>query len=324
MPRYAELIPKVLFRSHGSGSFRTLVIGNCQAEHMADFLQIALADCACDYLACDVIGSDDRHAAVEDYLKKNEAGYRLILSLPFGQEWHSISRAALVARFGVDRLFFLPDIRFSGLFPDQTGLDDAGIQTSIIGGLHSIVALGGWMAQLPVPEILKLFTVENFAAFGFLEMFAESEREFHRREAECDTRFTDQLVHTVRTSFAFYTASHPTPNLLARFIDHVRNRLVARGQAQSSDVPLNAMLASGTLVKNGVWPIYPELKELVASHHLLSTYFILPERAGSPEAISRETFVERSITLYERAGREAIARSRQAVTSLDLVRRVVR
>ncbi len=85
---------------------------------------------------------------------------------------------------------------------------------------------------------------------------------------------------------------------------------------------MNAMLANESLITNGVWPIYPELKELMAANFPVSTHFILPEGLHS-EVISREVFVQRSIETYNRSGYGDIAALGQATDALELIQRVV-
>ncbi|WP_404710960.1 WcbI family polysaccharide biosynthesis putative acetyltransferase [Sphingomonas sp. MMS24-J13] len=153
MSRHVELFTSALFRSRSQRPFRTLVIGNCQSRYLASLFEIALADCACDYIACHEITTDHQRAAIEAYLDEHRHIYRLILTIPLGPEWHAIGRDALIARFGADRLFFLLNLYFSGTHPDQTGLGELGTRTmSPMGGPHSKVALGGWMAGLPLPK----------------------------------------------------------------------------------------------------------------------------------------------------------------------------
>ncbi|WP_404710961.1 hypothetical protein [Sphingomonas sp. MMS24-J13] len=165
---------------------------------------------------------------------------------------------------------------------------------------------------------MTLFTPENMERFGFFRMFEESERELRHRETVCDTNFTDQLIQVAKTGFSFYTFNHPTPNVFAYFVGHVRNLLTARGQARSSDLPMNAMLSTENLGSYGVWPVYPELKEMLNPNFPVSRHFILPEGSGG-EVISRDVFVQRSITMYERAGREKIAPLRQAIDAKAMV-----
>ncbi len=323
MPQYVEVIPRILFKSRKPAPFRVLVISNCQAEFLAPFFELALADCSCDYLVCYQLSTEEEHNALDQYLEEAKNNYQLIVSLPLGANWRSIGHEALTARFGRERLFLIPNIYLDALFPDQTGLGDLGTRTmSPMGGPHSKIALGGWLAGLSLAEILQLFTPENAEKLGYLDGLEASEQELRRREANCDTDFTAQLIRVARTSFALYTVNHPTPNLIAHFVNYVANQLRARGQARLSGVPMNAMLASTSLLSSGVWPIYPELKALVSDHYPVSTTFILPQGAHS-EAISREVFVERSIATYERLGREVIAPLRQAVDCLALIERVV-
>jgi hypothetical protein len=320
MSRFVELIPNILFKSRSPRPFKILVIGNCQAPYQASLFEIALADCACDFIICYEIASDNQRAQVEAYLEASRETYNLILAIPLDSEWHSIGRTALIERFGANRLFFLLNLYFSGTHPDQTTLGELSTRIlSPMGGLHSKIALAGWLAGLQLPDILTLFTASNMKKLGFFNMLEESARELRHRELGCDTQFADALVQAARTSFSFYTYNHPTPNLFALFISHVRNLLVARRQARSSEIPLNAMLASDSLAANGVWPVYSELLELLAPHFPVSTHFILPYGGGSPEVISRSVFVERSIAMYEGIGREKIAPLRQARAALEMI-----
>jgi hypothetical protein len=324
MPQYVELFPKTLFRSRKPGSFRILVIGNYQAKYIAPFFEFALADCVCDYLLFHLIPEQDQHAAIANYLDESRSTYQLIVTLPLGPEWHAISRDALSTCFGRDRLFFIFSLGSTGLFPDETGLGDSGSRVlSPMGGSHSRIALGGWMAQLSVPEILSLFTTETMAKLGFLDMVEQSESDLRRQESNCDTDFAAMLIQCVRSNFALYTVNHPTPNLIAIYVTHIRARLVARGQARSSGIPLNSMLASETLISHGAWPVYPELKDLVMPNFPVSAHFILP-KAANGEVIHRDVFVQRSIAHYERVGRERMADLTQATDAHRLIQRIER
>jgi hypothetical protein len=324
VPHYVELLPKILFRSRNPAPVRTIVIGNCQARYLAPLFELALTDCSCDYLSCDQIVSADEHAAIDRYLAETSEDYRLVFAQPLGTDWHAIAREALIARFGLDRTLFLLDLHFYGAFPDVTTLGDARNQiVGPMGACHSRIALGGWMAGLDADAICGMFNSASIEHLGYLALFEESAKKIRAEESNCDTQFADNLLNLAKISFCFYNYNLPTPHLLINFIAHIRHVLRDRRKISLNQLPLNPMLIAETLAPEGVWPIYPELRELFAPHFPSSTSFILPDRGSGSEVIVRETFVRRSIALYDEIGREKIAWLSQAQNSHELVRQLV-
>ncbi|WP_404710959.1 WcbI family polysaccharide biosynthesis putative acetyltransferase [Sphingomonas sp. MMS24-J13] len=297
-----------------------LVISNCQSEYLAPFIELALADCACDYLPCHEVSTAEQHAGIERHLEESKESYQLIIAIPLGSVWRSMSKDALISRFGRDRLFFIMNVYFSGTHPDLTMVGDirSRLRTPM-GDPHSRIALGGWMAGLGEDEILGLFNPAMVEKLGFLSQIEQATVELRTREQDCDTKYTDELVHLAKVAFSFYTNNHPTPNVLASYVNHIRYHLVVRRQARSSDLPMNAMLATETLAKYGIWPVYPELKSVLAGNFPVSTLFLLPDTHLGSDLISRETYVRHSIAVYEEAGREKVAGFRQAQECHTLV-----
>jgi hypothetical protein len=295
-------------------------MSNCQAQFLAPFCEYAFQDCSCDYIVCHNVNSPDKHAMVEKYLEESKGKYQLVIALPLGPEWLSISKEALTARFGRDRMFFIVNLFFSGTHPDLSTLGDLTTRVmSPMGTPHSRIALGGWVAGLKESEIIALFNQKSIEKIGYYKLFDESANELRARERHCDTQFSDNLVNLSKMSFCFYTNNHPTPNLLAHYVTHFRRILVSREQARSSGLPLNAMQAAQTLAPSGIWPVYPELQPILAPDFPVSTLFILPDLHIGSELISREIFVQRSLALYEDMGRDKIAAFRQAQDANELL-----
>lgn len=324
MPRYVELFPNILFRSRNPGRFRAIIIGNHQARYLAPIFELIIADCSCDYLSYHQIGTDTERAAVESYLDESRDNYRLILAQPLGREWHAISREALLSRFGSERTLFFMNLYFHGLFPDITTIGDAA--TPVIGPMgpnHSRIALGGWMAGLDEARILALFNAGSLARLQYPALFDEAVKDLRTRESNCDTNFAGDLINLLKIVFAFYTFNQPTPALLVRLAVHIRHILQKREIGQFSAVPLNAMMVPETMIAYGLWPVYPELRELLTPELPTGTTFILPDRGTGVEVISRETFVRRSLALYDDIGRERMTGLRQANNSHELVKKIL-
>lgn len=323
MPVYVES-PKGVFRSKNPAPFRILIISNCQAEYLAPFFEYGLQDCSCDYIICHSIASPEHHAIIEAHLEKCKDEYRIVISLAFSDAWLSISRKALIARFGRKRTFFILNLFFSGGHPDIVTLGD--LQTRIMGPMglyHSRIALGGWMAGLDDDHILDLFSNDSMRKLGYHDLFDRSANELKARERICDTNFSDQIVNLAKIAFAFYTSNHPTPYVLASYASHSREILISRTEARSSGLPLNAMQAAKTMVPLGIWPIYPELKDLFAPNFPVSSLFILPDLTIGSELISRKTFVQRSRVAYDAVGRGKIAEIRQAQDAYEQIQRLL-
>jgi hypothetical protein len=321
MPHHIELIPKILFRSPNPAPFRTIVIGNFQGRYLAPLLELALADCACDYLSCDQIASADHHAAIDRHLGEAREDYQLVLAHPLGADWNAIAKDALIARFGLDRTVFLLNLHFYGAFPDVTTLGNPrNLIFGPMGACHSRIVLGGWMAGLNVDDIVGMFSQESIERLGYPTLFAESENNLRTYEGRCDTKFTDNLLNLAKSSFCFYGFNRPTPNLFINFVAHIGNLLRSTRNIKLNQLPLNAMLAPETLASEGIWPVYPELRSLFTPHFPVGTSFILADRGAGAEVISREIFVRRSMALYDSIGRDTIGTMPQAQNSRLLIK----
>jgi hypothetical protein len=324
MPAYAEHIPDILFRSRNRAPFRALMIGNEQARYIAPLLELVLADCSCDYLSFHHARAHADHAAIEKYLDGSRGDYQLVLAQPLGRERHALAKEALIDRFGRDRTFFLMSLHFYGLHPDVTTLGQVG--APVLGPMaeaHSRIALGAWLADRTADEIVEMYNPTTMEQLGYLSFFDQAANELRGREANCDTQFADNLIGLAKSAFSFYGFQYPSPNLLISFVAHVRDLLHSRKLARMTLLPPNAMLAAETLAIRGTWPIYPELRPLVAPHFPLSTTFVLPDHGTGSEVVSREIFVRRSLALYDRIGRESIAALHQAQNCHELVQQAL-
>lgn len=323
MKGYRQAVENTVFVYNEARPFRVLSLGNCQAEHHAQLARIALQDCSADYILVHMANDPERAAEVEAFLDSAEGRYDLIFGFDLQDKWGPVSRTALEARYGRDRLFYIPNLTFLGPHPDMTSLGGLGARViGPLGNYHSRIAVGAWLAGVDLDTTLRLFTGGGFERLNYFARFDAALAEFRRREQTADFSFAGTMMAHMRDQIGFFTQNHPTPAMFTTFMADLREALVRAGRARSSGVTLDSGYIHQSLVEFGSAPIFPEIAEAAGFRHGGGRDYLLP-RLGGGYPIPLKEFIARSFQSYDRTGRDVVMETTQSAECLALVREAV-
>jgi hypothetical protein len=314
---YQQGVPDAVFVYSEPRRFKILVVGNCQTEHHAQLARMAFAECSADYIFVHKAQEAGPMEQVGAFLDST-APYDLVVSFDLDNKWGHLSRAGLEARYGRERIFYIPNLTFDGLQPDMISI---GFARAPLGDYHSRIAVGAWLAGADVKMTSRLFNGSTYERLGYFAAYGPAAAEYRRREASTDLAFGDPMFEHINRNIGFFTKNHPTPALFTTFTHELRNALVRQGRAPSSGMPLDAGFVSQSLVSVGAAPIFPEIAEAAGIRHGGSRNYVLPRNGGY--AVSLEEFVARSFQAYSEIGHDEIARSPQAADCLARIQGIL-
>lgn len=280
-----------------TGKPRVVVSGNCMGINIARAVA-AIADVS--VYGFDVLNFPDREDELIPFL--DEADF--ILFPVLGADFPRLNVDAMRSRYGSKAVFYrLPF--FEGIHPDVTYLGQRGARLrSPLSEYHSRVVLRALADGVSARECVEQYP-QRLAALDPRAVFARSEAEFRRREADADLRIADWFFRTIRKQPLMYTVNHPTSDVFLEFA----RRAMAHFGIRVADA--NPALVQNTLSGNTVWPVYREVaRTLRLRYGTEPVYYSDNVAMGLPE------LVWRSYEIYERSGIEHVldlARERGAI-----------
>lgn len=268
---------------------RIYVIGNCQAGVLADVVRImrpeatveAIAGSKSFNLLAEIArpGPDDmfflqgRKSNYERFLMDNLDGF-----------------AAFPNKVRYPKLFF------TAFHPDFVFANAGEVRVaSAIGGITSAIALFAWQNGFTVDQTVKLFRGETYDALGYFDHWDPSAEHLLASAATLGLSLEDEIRQWRATGCFLHCPNHPKPIVMAGM---ARQMFKTLGWTPAVAYP--EYVAQDHLVKNLVWPLYPEIGERFGlPGHMI---FKMPDGKVTKEnrgLLPLDTFIEKSFALME-------------------------
>ena len=265
-----------------------MVIGNCQSEEFARFLNLNIDGYVFDFHR--IMDGDKDGAA---YAKVLDAD--VVLSCVMGESFGSFATEALKK---VRDIVTHTNIYFKGLFPDIATLGVMNHRLrSPMGDYHGQIILYGYAKGLCVTDTSSLFNEKNFDALGYQNVWEESSRSLISRDAVVDVKVAQRVIDESRERLTLYMMNHPAAAAV---------EITARALADRIGINLhpNAMdyYANG-LTRYGAWAVHP----LVAEAHGLRpapALYMLPFSGG--KVVCQDELIALCFAHYDKTGREIV------------------
>jgi hypothetical protein len=231
--------------------------------------------------------------------------------LPDADVWvssyHPTEARPILDRLGSRaELVSVPLLLFTGFHPDivHLMLPDGRELESAAGGYSSAIVAWGWMQGRSSDEILARFRPETFAALGYTaSAWAGAVRlaryVFDEADADFDAWF---LPLVARGGMFMLTDNHPRIDALVQLARQVATRLGA--PRALVDYEWETVIPDGLLATSTVWPLYPYIADN------LDAPGAYVWRCVNGELIDLETFVTRSLALYQQVDPASVTVSR--------------
>lgn len=289
------------------------MVGNCQAEGVAQALRLLLPDARVElhtiaYLQRRFRDLDGfaRHLRDADHVFSHffPTGF-----LPDGNV------LALHERLPNLRLF--PTVVFPGFHPDVVYVGDLGsfrlsrLVSGPLGPSHSAIALCGFLEGLGIDATLALYTDATFERLGYYRSWEEGAA--FLLAAARDTQFglKAEFARWSRRGCFMHDANHPKLPVLG---DIARRLAVEAGLAPLA-VRVEDYLPD-TLVEQSMWPVYPAIAERYGVP-AQSLFRAAATRGRPPRLLDLPSFVAESFAAYARLPRERLTAPRIALWRED-------
>jgi Polysaccharide biosynthesis enzyme WcbI len=255
------------------------VLGNCQVHGIAHGLKCIPGADATTFEVWRL--SPEQHATFEP------RDWDVIVSQPLSVSYQAMSGANL--RASGKPAAFIHNLYFDGLCPDASYLGPPGKRVvGPMGDYSSTLVVDAFRSGASAAEAARRLQ-EGHASIDPQAAWAASMAELRRREAEVDVPFADQVEASARARRSFWTFNHPDETLLTQYARQIAMRFL--GVAPQAIAP-----PPDELRVNGVWPIYPWVREALGIEFGGETEFVSRDRV-----LSALEFVEWSYKVYETA-----------------------
>ncbi|KQT08536.1 hypothetical protein ASG40_11700 [Methylobacterium sp. Leaf399] len=283
----------------GADKFRVAIVANCHAVPIGAALRCAPAVQVKGVADINVATSA---AAVMAAITKAPEDYDAIISYRFGPNYPLFETAKLRGELG-DKLHLTTNVYFGGLHPDLCYAGSfAGRMPGALGDYHSRIAMIGFTNSLPAAECVSLFNGRTYEALGYLDAYAEAERELRRRDEDNQIKFADRYIELVRHRLCLLTANHPTGVVFGEYAEAI----AAYFNLRHYRLPVE--MVGNPLANSACWPIYPEIREALRLPYETPMVFVPPIGKGLGPMTLPE-FVDRSYAIYARIGLAELEKS---------------
>lgn len=270
------------------------MIGNCQAEGVADALRLNLPGARVETLPVARLARRFGHL---DRLARHLAGADRVFTQFFPEGFVPGGNVHALAERVRLRLF--PTILFSGFHPDLVHVgDEASLRLSRLvasptGPYHSAIALFAFRRGLGVDAALRLYTDEAFARLGYDRTWEASTDYLLRSARDVGLPLDRDFARWCRAGLFMHTLNHPRLAVLG----DIARRLAEEDGLPQRGLPVEAYLRDA-LAEEAVWPVLPPLAERLGVPG--STLFKGDGRRGPPRLLDLPDFVAESFALYAR------------------------
>lgn len=258
---------------------KVALLGNCQVHGLREGL-------AC-HPDLEVTAFEVWRLTGEEHAAFDPLAWDIVISQPLNSHYKSMSQANL--RASKTPSAFIHNLYFDGLCPDSVYVGPPGRRVAgPMGDYHSSLVVEAFKSGLGVEEA-TVRLLEGGGSLDPLEAWKASFNELRRREVEVDLPFADELEVLARQQRTFWTFNHPEVSLLLAYARQIVMRVFDRQ-------PNPVAQPSDDLKMNGVWPIYPWVREAHGLGFGGETTF---ETRG--RVLMAGDFVEQSYRVYETA-----------------------
>lgn len=282
---------------------RIAVIGNCQAEGIAQGLRLLLPTARVDLLP---VASLARNHETLDRLRGHLAGFDHVFSQFFpdgfveGGNIHALSA-------GDTRYRLFPTILFPGFHPDMVHVGDVGalsaarLLPSPVGPYHSAIALCAYLEGLDVAATVALFEDSVFTKLGYYEAWDDATTYLTGSARDIGFPLERDIVAWSRRGCFMHVLNHPKLFVLG----DIARRLAREAGLVPLDIRIEDYLADD-LAADAIWPLYPA----IAARYGLqgASLFKCKGRPGAvPVLYDLPGFITNSFAIYRRHPAEAMA-----------------
>lgn len=295
------------------------MIGNCQADGVAQALRLLLPDARVSLLP---VASLARNHGSLDRLKDHLGGFDHVFSQFFPEGFVEGGNVHALAGGDIPLKLF-PTLLFPGFHPDMVHVGDVGalsaarLVPSPVGPYHSAIALCAYLEGLSAETAVGLFRDAVFARLGYYAAWDDATAYLLGSARDVGFPLDRELALWSRRGCFMHVLNHPKLFVLG----DIARRLALGAGLAPLPVAVEDYLAD-ELAADAVWPLYPD----IAGRYGLqgATLFKAKGRPGAvPVLYDLPDFVARSFAIYRRhpvdalvCGRVAAWREDAAVRSL--------
>jgi len=237
---------------------RVIVIANCQARPIADYLRLLGRDVEVVDIVITHLAKEADAIRIEKAAAKSDFIFAQLVQPNYPVQF--LRSSVLQERYG-DRVLLWPNIFFRGQTPDLCYVT-AARGARVLGPLseyHSRPIMDAWREGLTAEQTQIRLTGGQIDTTGLQAVVAESLDELRQRERQCAVGITDLIAERWRSRRYFFTFNHPVNDLLLA----VAQRLLARVGKQTT-LSLNGSHVNEPLCQfvPPAWPAIVEALQL--------------------------------------------------------------
>nr|WP_183505044.1 WcbI family polysaccharide biosynthesis putative acetyltransferase [Methylobacterium brachythecii] len=282
------------------------VIGNCQAEGVAQVLQLLMPDAQVELqLIAHLQRRFGDHDGLAQHLRDSDfvfSHFFWLASFPGGN--------TIDLQRKLPRLRMFPVVVFPAFHPDMIYVGDiASLRLSALvhgplGPSHSAIALFGFLEGLSVEATLGLYTGAVFERLGYHRAWDEGAAHLLGAAREVGFGLEAEFVRWQRRGCFMHDSNHPKLHVLA----DIATRLAVEAGLQPLDLAAEEYLPD-LLVEEALWPVYPA----IASHYGVSAQDMFRAKTAKgrpPRLYDLKSFVAESFARYAQVPREQLRADR--------------
>ncbi|WP_244478386.1 WcbI family polysaccharide biosynthesis putative acetyltransferase [Methylobacterium sp. Leaf113] len=285
---------------------RLAVLGNCQAEGVAQALQLLVPTAR---VALIPLGRLTRHYGTLDRLRTHLDAFDHVFTQFFPTGFVEGGNVHALAE-GDPRVRLFPTILFPGYHPDMVHVGDVGalsaahLVRSPVGPYHSAIILCAYLEGLSPADTVALFRDSTYAQLGYYEAWNEAAAYLLGGGRDMVFPLEADLARWSRRGCFMHVLNHPKLFVLA----DIARRLASEAGLAPVDVPVEDYLPD-ELAADVVWPLYPDL---AARYGLPGTMVFKDKARGAafPKLYDLPAFVAASFAIYRRHDPAALACTR--------------
>jgi hypothetical protein len=283
-----------------------VVTGNCQAQSLAEILEILLPDAGVDVIPLTSLSTVDpvtlrlqiAQAAIWLGNAELQLGILPELRSAFPEKWRP-----------------WPALTFDGFHPDMVyAMTEAGVFRGL-GDYHSAIALWAWKHGYSAAQARRLYDDDIVRHLGYLNYFEAAQERLANAFATSGLEFSRFWMRLKRLGVFMHTLNHPRLEALELLAKEIARCLgVAEYRLQE---PLTRYLTD-RLLPAFVWPVYPSIALYLG---VVGSYRF---RYGALQFASLDEYLEAAWEVYEKTSPSTVQCSRLKDPRYDKVLGAVR
>lgn len=232
---------------------RACVIGNCQADGLADWLSALSPQVTAEAFSLTGVQPQDPEARARWRALIDRSDWVVMQAGPDHRARFGLPEPEALTAEG-RRVSRAPWILFRGFHPDCTYLFHKGAPIpGAAGPLQSALALAARLEGLTPSRARGLFNAYAYARLGYFDAYGAAQALMC---ADWTAMDLDPSPWLARRSEPFmYTVNHPVPAVL----EDVARQLLTGAGLTPLDAPVET--PQDRLIGGGAWPVYPEIAE---------------------------------------------------------------